>query len=1531
MTKAKPYQKGHAHERVYRLFQFLREVATLRFPLIKDLNDSRIRWKLLIEELPFCPSISVYRFPKSDEEQVEQEVENPFDTEKENQSILLRVRRPSLELPPEPPPSIKDWINGAWDNPFKEPDYYSERKLEVSGGETQVEYFTDDAKRQREWTQWLERWRSWAQKERLNRKAREIYERFHELYGELKREGERYELVLADGVIFWKWSEGFVRFPLILLPVQLKFIPNVPEFLIVETEKNPELYTAPLREAPLVNPEVLSSLRDEVSSGRRLVHPLEDKDTTAFLKEVAHALAPDSEFTLEPVEQVETLNTHPIRIWRQPMLLLLPRTQSYLRSIEILLEDLRKCKDLPTALSLVVGVNPSYNPPPKESTLPKEDLDLLESVLFTKPWNHEQLQIASRLERFGCVLVQGPPGTGKTHTIANLIGHLLAQGKSILVTAHTSKALRVLRDHIPEPLRPLAVSVLDDDLANRSQLEEAARAIMERLSKYDASKLRNEATRLEQQRQKLLQRIADLRRQLVEVIGSEYRSIVVGGQEYRPSEAARIVAEGKGSNDWIPGPVELGAPLPLSLEELVELYRLNGELTKEDEEELSVQPPDPARLFPPDEFERMVKLLERTPQEHHPQWWLRLPTVDEIEDLLKIKETARTLGQRLTRAEAWELAIASSSEEREVFESLLFRKAERLKQLVISTMELRIKYNLQLPEDGKWEEYEKIAKDLAARAENRGGQLSWWDKLFLPRQYRHFLQSSQVDEREPFTVEHFIALAAEAEIRREREQICRAWNHLITQRGGPKADSLNPSPENAVLEWAPKLRQLISLNQEISIFKNALQCFGFSWDRACDAIKLTNPIERWRWLGEFLYNLLPSVLEAIDLVVHQQEVKRRIQGMRDYLAHFETTPTVIELLNALEQGEISVYRKSYERLCALVERYRHFHRRKELLEKLARFAPGWAEAIRNRDGVHGQAKLPGDPFKAWLWRQFKDELDRRARLDLQAIQRQLEECMQELYDVTLRIVENLAWAHRVEKTTLEQRQALIGWVNTMRRLGKGTGKSAPRLRREASELLFKAKDAVPVWIMPLTRVLEQCNPATTRFDVVIVDEASQCDMLGLVVLYLGREVVVVGDHEQVSPEGVGLELRSLEHLQSEYLQGIPNAHLYDGRRSLYDIARESFGGSLMLTEHFRCVPEIIQFSNRLCYQGRIRPLRESNSTSLKPPVVPYKVCGTSRNHINEEEAKTIAALILAMLKHPEYANKTIGVISMVGEEQARHIESLVYRLCMGDPRLAQELEKRRFLCGSPAQFQGDERDVVFLSLVDSPKPNGPLPLRSDERFKQRFNVAASRARDQLWVIYSLDPTNDLKEGDLRRELIMFAQQVYSNPESVLQIPEAERTQSPFEREVFEYLSRKGYRVHPQWPVGNFRIDLVVEGEGGRVAIECDGDRYHPIEKIPEDLERQAVLERLGWRFIRIRGSEFYRDRNSTLQRVEQELERLGLRPRNVFSPPKESIVTHSLAEEIIRQAEQIKAQLKEQERTSNGNLSIEAITEETAR
>ncbi len=164
-----------------------------------------------------------------------------------------------------------------------------------------------------------------------------------------------------------------------------------------------------------------------------------------------------------------------------------------------------------------------------------------DDVLLGKEANEEQVQIIRRLSHSGSVIVQGPPGTGKTHTIANLIGHQLAQGKSILVTAQTAKALRVLRDKVPEVLRPLCVAVLGSDHDARRQLETSIGSITERLTTQTSESLDARAAGLRQRRKELLTESKVLQRDLRESLENEYREIVVDGRRFTPADAARYV------------------------------------------------------------------------------------------------------------------------------------------------------------------------------------------------------------------------------------------------------------------------------------------------------------------------------------------------------------------------------------------------------------------------------------------------------------------------------------------------------------------------------------------------------------------------------------------------------------------------------------------------------------------------------------------------------------------------------------------------------------------------------------------------------------------------------------------------------------------------------------------------------------------------------------------------------------------------------------------------------------------------------
>ena len=188
--------------------------------------------------------------------------------------------------------------------------------------------------------------------------------------------------------------------------------------------------------------------------------------------------------------------------------------------------------------------------------------------------------------------------------------------------------------------------------------------------------------------------------------------------------------------------------------------------------------------------------------------------------------------------------------------------------------------------------------------------------------------------------------------------------------------------------------------------------------------------------------------------------------------------------------------------------------------------------------------------------------------------------------------------------------------------------------------------------------------------------------------------------------------------------------------------------------------------------------------------------------------------------------------------------------------------------------------------MDCANGQGPVAKQTfgvDDAYRKRYNVAASRAKDQLWVVDSLDSANDLKPGDIRKMLIDFS----LNPESIhmLNAKIEEKAESPFEASVAKYLAVRGYHLVQQWEVGAYRLDMVAVCGRKKIVIECDGERYHSGEdKIREDMERQTILERLGWRFIRIRGSEYYRNPEKTMERVVKALTDAGIEPEDAGTP-----------------------------------------------
>src|SRR3989440_431311 len=590
-----------AREKLTRVFRYLEALNQHRNPAKRQIREQL--WSLWLHDLPEHPSIKRGASKSGPAKSKAPEFQNGDTSSGE---FVLKVQRPSLTSPPEPPGTIATWLEAGWDDPSKEASVSASRNESDQEGETGIANFADEPSRPAALQRWKMAREEWAKNEKPARAAMKIFETLYSLYGRIDREAERVELVLGDGILSWCRPEGNIFHPILLQRLQLQFNAAVPEFTLSEADHPVELYSALFQSMTDVDGRAIGRCREELE--QEGFHPLINGATSDFLKRLVVQLSPRGELLEDRAPAGEANDPE---IGRDPLLFLRSRTLGFAAAIEGILADLRTREDLPWSLLNIVGEESPL--PDTAETDPSTDRysEAEAGVLLSKPANPERIRLAKQLEEYGGVLVQGPPGTGKTHTIGNLIGHLLAQGKSVLVTSHTTKALRMVRHHIVPELRPLCVSLLESDLDSRKQLESAVGSIAERLSRADAGSLEIEWKKLEAERGELLKKLDDVRNQFADARADEYREIIIAGKAWTPADAARNVAQQKETLGWIPGPVAAVAPLPLSPGELADLYRTNVSVSREDEAELSGHLPELHDLPRPEDFEASVSERNR--------------------------------------------------------------------------------------------------------------------------------------------------------------------------------------------------------------------------------------------------------------------------------------------------------------------------------------------------------------------------------------------------------------------------------------------------------------------------------------------------------------------------------------------------------------------------------------------------------------------------------------------------------------------------------------------------------------------------------------------------------------------------------------------------------------------------------------------------------------------------------------------------------------------------------------------------------
>jgi len=1437
------------------LYQYIAEVVKSIKTEKKDIHNEE--WCYFLEDLPKYSGVTL----------------NYLDNKNNlaNQKIL-QVEKLSFLEPLAIDKELLEWISGDWTD-YKSPIKLLSEKITKENDASKV---VNISKKEKEILEKLLKDRKlWVEEQKKIEVVRNLFDTLYNKYLVLDRDSDSLELVVANGLV--KVPNEDIYYPILLKKVNFSIDTEKNIISITDASDNDfitqELYLNFLAEVENINLDKVFYLEDKIVENN--IHPISKNDTIKdFFREFIHNLNPRAQF----IEDLDKKNKESvITIEWKPILFIRKKDDGKVEAINNIIKDIENGGEIPEYLSELVGVIGSD----------KRAVEPIPDILFTKETNNEQIEIIKSLYSHRAVVVQGPPGTGKTHTIANLLGHFLAEGKNVLITSQTKKALDVLKEKIPTDIQDLCISMLDDD---SSDLGNSVESISEKLGYLNLETLKNEYEEIENQRNELKEDIKNIKRKIFNIKYQESHPIIYNNESITLREAGEFLRKNQRELDRIPGIVSSGVTCPINNENLTFLKSgYKKSVSKEEEKEIELGLNKLSDFWTLEEFKEMLEnkkeimsrldLLLKNKKYHIND---NLFYVDDkiLIDLDKFKNYSgidKIIPEDLKSIEDWKkdvcIAGTENSGDRKIWLEFI-KDIRRLYDLTNMTKDQLFKKEV-VYKDIDVSTAKKLIIGLKKGIERPG----FFFKHRLRKARKQISDKVTINNRILETLYDCNVALEYTTLIELKENTKNTWNILMTGNSLLE-NSNNKNLYKQLYSYADQMEYLLNwYDREKKTFLHKIENAGF------EKLNINktegNPI----YVDEVnqIFDFIPSLEELIAIGKIALEYREVDIKRSEYLVKIENiikenSHLGREFKNVILNENIDKYSETLEKLRVLSEKEVLYKKYKDLLHNVKAVANSWGEELEN--GLFNE-KIE-NIYNVWRYKQISQKLKELAEKPYFNLQADILEKTEELKKLTIDLVTKKAWYNIIkfleEKDNLAISQALKGWKQTVQKIGKGTGKNTNIHKKNAKEKMLLCQKVVPAWIMPLNKVFDTLNPVENKFDIIIIDEASQSDISSLILLYMAKKIIIVGDDKQVSPSDVGVNIDKINMFRRKYIKGkVANDDLYGIRASLYSIVSTTFQ-PISLREHFRSVPEIIGYSNKTSYDNQILPLRDSNSSILKPAIIDYKVNGRrdEKSKINRVEAETIVSLIEACLAMKEYKNSTFGVISLLGDEQAELIQDLIVKRIP-----ATEIENHKILCGNSASFQGDERDIMFISLVDSSEENKSLRLVGEGvegAIRKRYNVAISRAKDQLWIVHSIDK-NSLKEGDLRKELFEYIDSLKENVFDKTAIENI--TASDFENEVARHLLEKNYTIKQKWRVGSYDIDMVAIYDDKKIAIECDGKTLnHTEEEVIANLEEQEILERCGWKFIRVRASEYFRNPEKAIKDLIIQLDDKGVYPNH---------------------------------------------------
>ena len=1473
------------------LFKYLKEFALLRDEVVRNIEQSsKYQFQVWLNDIPENKSFECIIW------------DSIQDKETANWIQIKKPKEPEFPMPSE---ELRQWIVIASDitDTINIPSLNENIIIE-----DKIFELKDFPNIQKEFNSYLEKWLEWAEiyKEYLNLMT--IYNKFFNIYKQSKKFGDEYELVMGIGLLCFKVegeAKSVIKRHCFVADASIDFNAEKGIFTINEGKEGAKLRleTEMLKDLLEYDMNIQTDVEDKLKEYSEVPFSNDLKNT---LKMWVQSLHFNGNF-IDQLDNKISLSSKPTILYAPAIILRKRNTKSLANSFSNIIDYI--LKNMPDKINLIddlignVDFESDYNETNNNSSH-KNARD--EEIYFPKPANEQQIEIVERLKRHNKVLVQGPPGTGKSHTIANLICHLLATNKKVLITAQTKRALSVIKEKLPEEIQPLCINLLGNDQDSIEDLESSVKEINNRLSYFDKKKTIQDIKVFETKLKEKKTLLSETKNKIIAIREKDTKKHHIN-DEYNGTllEISYKIKQNDQFNSWFQDSINKIENLDNLSSKYEELLSYKKGIKNYNEEILEKILPDKNKLISIEELKEYINnkdflnnKLDNGTRIALNQKYTNLNKLN-INQKLEVKNILSDIISEITKLKKFKLSWSINaineclngyfSTWKQLYDLTSQSLNENLKSL-ISNFEYDVKISLN--DDVPKQKIKQDALEILNHL-NNGGKLKAFI-LFTPKVIKErfyitekiYINGNKCDNTQ--TLEILINFL---DIESEFDKLKKIWQNKIN---GDASGSY-------VMQFAEYDKHKIELSSILSITQKILDLKYTLENKLKVIIEDNNQITFEKLLTDI------DLLCIDDHIKENDRIKfKTVTYLKELINNCNCHDITNKLLEGLEKDNIEIWQNSIHILISLIEQHEIYLNFKKLKNELILLAPIFTNSLINDQFADFKEKI-SKIKETFEWSYSKNFLNELLGENSESIlQSRLDLTTKEISEIISNLASLKAWNNLFENMTSIQRQNLVAWYTTVKKIGKGTGKNAARLRKTAQSYMNECRSAIPGWIMPLYKVVENFKPEPQIIDYVIIDEASQCGPDAIFLMFLAKNIIIVGDDKQTSPEYVGVNTTIVNSLVETHLKDIPFKDYFGTQFSFFDHAyrfcNSGNNGMIVLQEHFRCMPEIIEFSNKNFYalnRTPLFPLRQYSEKRLKPLKPVYindgYVDGESPNIVNVPEAEAIAEAVAACVHDPEYDGKTFGVISLLGKNQAEYIENLLMNK-IG----AEEIEDRNIICGDSASFQGDERDVIFLSLViASNKRFNPLTKENDKR---RFNVAASRAKDQMWLFHSVK-LDDLNNDECMRYKLLSH---FYELSKVQPLPEP-KFESDFEKDVYNKIISKGYHVITQYKVGNFRIDMIIVLKNGmKLAIECDGDKFHGPEQHEHDILRQRTLERCGWTFFRIRGCEYYSNAEKAMNPLWKFIE-----TSEKYRFEEEPKIDTTIQAKIIEQKPESKLEVKE--------------------